>query len=139
MARITDGSGTTISLANGTTLWETGITPPTFEGGGAVETTTLRNSSVRTRANKTLKDLGECSFTAQYDDAHLTTLYGAVNTNQEITITFPDSSTLKFWGFIDSVSASEIVEGEAPTVDVTVISTNQDDSSPPVEKVPVFA
>ena len=136
MARLLDGSGTQISLANGTTLWEVGINLPTMEGGGGVETTTLRNTTMRTRKPKTLKNLSEASFSAQYDDAHAATIYSAINTNQEITITWPDASTLKFWGWVDSVSFGEIVQGEAPTVDITIVCSNQDSET---EKAPAFA
>jgi len=104
MARFEDGTGTTITLANGTTLWEVSITPPSFEGGGEIDTTTLRNTTMRTKQPKVLKELGECSFSAAYDTSHLTTLYGQVNTNAAISISFPDGASILFWGFIDSVS-----------------------------------
>tara|TARA_R110002020_G_scaffold12409_6_gene45511 strand:- start:19080 stop:19499 length:420 start_codon:yes stop_codon:yes gene_type:complete len=138
MARIFDGSGTTISVSTAT-MYVTGITPPSFEGGGEIDTTTLANSAVRTRRPKILKDVGECSFTAQYDPGAIGTLYSLVNDDpNEITITFKTGETIVFYGWIDSVSVGEVVEGEAPTIDVTVIASNCDNSDPPAEKVPTF-
>ncbi len=139
MARVFDGAKTTISVGTIATLFPTGITPPTFEGGGEIDTTTLKNQSVRTRQPKIVKDLGECSFSAQYDPAAIATLYGVIQTNQSIIITFADTSTITFWGFVDSVSVGEITEGEAPTLDVTIIASNSDNTDPPAEQVPVFA
>jgi hypothetical protein len=49
-----------------------------------------------------------------------------VQVNQEITITYPDSSTWVFWGFIDEFTPNALVEGEQPTANITVIPSNQD-------------
>jgi len=141
MARLNDGAKTTISLA-GATLFPTGITIPSFEGGGGIDTTTLKNTTMRTRMPRVLKDVGECSFTAAYDPAALATLYGNINADpSEITITFADSGTVKFYGFVDSVAPGELTEGELPTVDVTVIAANTDatSSADGTEKAPTFA
>ena len=138
MARAYDGAKTTISIGGYSTLYPTGITPPTMEGGGEIDVTSLKNTTMRTRAPKVLKDLGECSFSAQYDPAALATLYGIINTNQSIIITFADDATITFYGWVDSVSAGELTEGEAPTVDVTIITSNNDGADPFVEKPPVF-
>jgi hypothetical protein len=120
-----DGTGAQISFG-GANLQEVSISPPSVTGGGALEVTTHRNGTWRTKAPKTLKDLGEVSFSAVYDPAEFnTTGLGKVNVNQSITVTFPDTSTLVFYGFIDSFTPGEITPGELPTVDVTIVVTNQ--------------
>jgi len=121
-----DGKGATISYGGGT-LQEVSITPPSTQGGGALEVTTHRNSAWRTKAPKVLKDLGEMTFSAIYDPAEInTTGITKLNVNQSITVTFPDTSTLVFYGFVDSFSTGELVPGELPTCEVTIIVTNQD-------------
>ena len=48
-----------------------------------------------------------------------------LNTNQEITITFADDSTIVFWGWIDVFAPGEVAEGAQPTADLTIIPSNQ--------------
>jgi len=52
MARIDDGFQTLVSFANypDVLLWEKEVTPPGVDGGGANETTTMRNTAWRTRS-----------------------------------------------------------------------------------------
>ena len=127
LANITmDGKGASISYGGGN-LQEVSISPPAVVGGGSLDVTTHRNGNYRTKAPKKLKDLGEVSFTAIYDPSEYnTTGIGKVNVNQQITVTFPDTSTLVFYGFVDSFTPGELTPGELPTVEVTIVVTNQD-------------
>jgi len=56
--------------------------------------------------------------------------------NQLITITWPDTSTLAFWGWLDKFVPANVVEGEQPTATVTIEPSNQNDSQ--VETAPVY-
>jgi len=138
MARIDDGFSTTISFSEDSDvqMWEKEVTPPGVSGGGENDTSTMRNTSWRTKAPKSLISLSECSFSAAYDPAVFDEIVAMVNVNQLITITFPDGSTLEFWGWLDEFTPGANVEGEQPTADVTIIPSNQDDSL--VETAPVF-
>lgn len=140
MARIDDGFSTTIGFADlaSVKLYEKAVTPPSISGGGPNDTTTMQNTAWRTRSPKKLKTLGESSFTAAYDPDVYDDIAGAngVNKNQLITITFPDGDTLAFWGWIDQFNPNEIVEGEQPTAEVTIICSNQNASG--AETAPVF-
>lgn len=135
MPRLDDGFKTLISLG-GTNLWEKSVTPPAMEGGGEVDTTTMRNTNWRTKNPKKLKTMGESSFTAAYDPAAYNTLLAQVNVNQLITVTFPNNATLRFWGWLDSFAPGELVEGEQPTADCTIICSNQNASG--VEVAPLY-
>jgi len=139
MPRIDDGHPTKIGFAEDAdvAMWEKEVTPPSVEGGGENDTTTMHNLIWRTKAPKKLKTLGESSFTAAYDPAVYEEVITMLNTNQLITVTFADGSTLAFWGWIDSFTPGAAVEGEQPTVDVTIIASNQNDSL--VETAPVYA
>jgi hypothetical protein len=138
MARFDDGFATLISLG-GTNFWEKTVTPPGVEGGGAVETSTMRNVAWRTKNPKKLKSMTDSSFTAAFASAAYTTILAQINVNQEIVITFPDESTLTFWGWLDSFVPGEFAEGEQPTADCTIICSNQDadgDEIAPVQAAP---
>lgn len=130
MARLDDGFATLISFAEDSDvqLWEKEVTPPGVSGGGENDTTTMRNTTWRTRSPKELKTLTESSFTAAYDPAVYDEIIAMCNVNQEITVTFADDSTLVFWGWIDEFTLNAAVEGEQPTAEVTLIPSNQNAS-----------
>jgi len=127
MPRIDDGYQTLISVG-GASFWEKGVTPPGISAGGATDTTTMHNTEWRTMAPKKLKTMDECSLTAAYEPEVYTAIVAQIGRNQLITITFPDGSQLEFWGWIDSFTPGEHVEGEQPTADVTIICSNQTDT-----------
>lgn len=139
MARIDDGFSTTIAFAvaptAGLLIYEKAVTPPGFENGGAIDTTTMLNTAYRTMAPKKLKTLTEFSFTAAYQPGAYSALLGVLGTNGQITITFPDGATLVFYGWIDAVAPGELAEGEQPTLDITVIPSN---TNAGVETAPVL-
>jgi len=139
MARIDDGFATLISFSEDSDvqMWEKEVTPPGISGGGENDTSTMRNTAWRTRAPKSLITLSEASFSAAYDPAVFDEIVSMVNVNQLITITFPDSSTLAFWGWIDEFTPGSNVEGEQPTADVTIIPSNQNGSG--AEVAPVYS
>ena len=139
MGRIDDGFATLISFSEDSDvqMWEKEVTPPGVSGGGENDTSTMRNTTWRTKAPKGLISLSESSFTAAWDPAVYDEIISMVNTNQEITITFPDSSTLVFWGWIDEFSPGSFAEGEQPTADVTIICSNQNAAG--VETAPVYS
>tara|TARA_R110000765_G_scaffold288759_2_gene384959 strand:+ start:629 stop:1063 length:435 start_codon:yes stop_codon:yes gene_type:complete len=121
---VMDGQSTTISVGSAT-LQVISISPPAVQSGGEIDVTTMSNGTWRTKSPKKLHELGEVSFSALYDPAQIGTHLTSVGTNQQITITFADATTLVFDGWVDSFAPSEISEGEAPTVDVTIIVSNQ--------------
>ena len=134
--RIDDGHSTTVSFSSNPSvkLWEKQVTPAGMEGGGANDTTTMRNTTWRTRSPKKLKTLSECSFTAAYDPAVYTQILAMINLNQQITVTFPSGRTLVFWGWIDKFSPARMQEGGQPEAECTVIPSNQNSSG--VETAP---
>ena len=142
MSRIDDGLGASIAFGEGSSgvtllVYEKEITPPGVDGGGANDTSTLRNSIWRTNSPKGLKSLSESSFNCAYDPACYDEIIALLNENQEITITFPDDSTLVFWGWIDSFIPGPMTEGAQATADCSIIPSNQNNSG--VETAPVYA
>lgn len=130
MARIDDGHPTIIEFANypAVKFYERTIKPPGVDGGGAIDITTMRNSVWRTQSPKSLKTLSECSFSAAYDPTVYGDIVDMIQENQLCTITFPDASTLIFWGWVDKFEPGELAEGEQPTADVTIVPSNHDNS-----------
>jgi hypothetical protein len=128
MTRLTDGFATLIHFSQDNTveMEEVSVTPPGVEGGGENNTSTMQNSTWRTRQPKKLKTLTESSLTVSYDVVAYTKIIAMVNINQFISVIFPDGTVLAFYGWLDSFVPGELVEGEQPTAEITLIPSNQD-------------
>jgi len=114
------------------------VTPPGVAGGGANDASTMRNETWRTMSPKSLKTLTPVTIVIAYDPALYDEMVAMVNDNQLITITFPDDSTLAFWGWIDEFTPNANIEGEQPTANITIIPSNQDADDNNAEVAPVF-
>ena len=126
--RIDDGYRTLITFATDpdVQLWEKSIKPPGMDGGEGIDTTTMHNDTYRTKSPRQLKSLTESTFTAGYDPVIYTSLIALINVETTITITFPDGTTLAFYGYLQKAEQSELKEGEFPEVTCTFTPTNQD-------------
>lgn len=136
--RLDDGFSTIVGFADDPSVafYEKEVTPPSMEGGGPNDTTTMRNTSLRTKAPKLLKELGQMTLVASYDPAVYSSVWDMINNNQLITITFPEGDTYAFYGWLDSFKPNAIKEGEQPTAQITIECSNQDDTG--VETEPVY-
>lgn len=134
----TDGFSTTIGFASHPNIQfeEKEVQPPGVSGGGEIDTTTHRNTTWRTKMPKKLKTLTEASAVVAYDPAVYPNIVAMTNTNQLITITFPDNATLAFWGWLDEFTPGSNVEGEQPTAECTIICSNLNDAL--VETSPAY-
>ena len=116
-------------------LWEKSIQPPGMDGGGPINISTMLNATYRTQAPKSLISLTESTFTAGWDPAVYDDIIAMINVNGLITITFPDTSTFAFYGYLNLFEPSEMEEGEHPEAEVTLVPTLQNAG---VETAPVF-
>jgi hypothetical protein len=138
--KLPDGYQTTISFALKPTVqfWERSVKPPGIDGGDPIDTTTMWNVSWRTRYARHLKTLTDCSGEAAYDPDCIPDLFAIINNVGGITIAFPDSSTLTFWGFLQKVEFGENKEGEMPVLNYTIVPTNQDPGALGGTEPPVY-
>lgn len=128
--RLDDGFSSTISFSLDTNiaLWEIEVKPPGVDGGSPVETDTMRNTTWRTRNPKQLKTMTGMELTVGYDPQALSSIVSMINVNQVITLTWPDGSAWKFWGYLRSWEPGNLKEGERPTAKVMIEPTNQNNS-----------
>ena len=101
-----DGYAATLAATGapfGVSLDIISITPPGFDGGDMIDTTTMSNATWRTFHPRSLVTLTEFSCTCAYDPAVLDNILTALNENLEWTLTFPDAdggtgtATWTFW------------------------------------------
>lgn len=137
--KVDDGFSTLITLEDDPdiSLWEKTVTPPGQDGGDAIETTTMHNDEWRTFSPRQLKTLTDASATCAYDPKVFNQLLTQINNNQSVTVTYPNSDTLAFFGYLRSVEPDENTEGEQPTMTVTFTPTNIDPDTG-AEADPVF-
>jgi hypothetical protein len=139
MARLDDGHPTTIEFtqldSSLDVFWEQEVTPPGLDGGGANDTTTMRNENWRTMAPKGLITMTEMTLQVSYDSEIYDAIVGMANVNQEIQINFPDGSNVRFWGWLNSFTFDPIREGEQPRANVSVMCSNQNENGAEVGPV----
>lgn len=137
MVRLDDGFSTTIGFGTSSfTLFEKTVQPPGFDGGGEIDTTNMQNTAWRTRQPKQLITLTESTLTVAFDTAIFGECISSINVNQLITITFPDTATLAFWGWMNTFEPDEFAEGEQPEAECGIMCSNEDNT--PSEVAPVY-
>lgn len=140
MPFIEDGYQTlvTFSALPAALFLEKEVEPPSVDGGGSIDTTTMRNATVRTSNPKSLITFGDMMLQANFDPAILTQLLTTlIQNNNLITVKFPDASSWAFWGFLDIFKVARLKEGDFPLADLTVHCSNHDNSGN--EVIPVYA
>ncbi len=137
--RLDDGFSTIITLANIPTikLYEKDVTPPGFKGGGPIETTNMRNTAWRTQAPKKLKTLDPVKATVSFATEVIPLVQAQIGVNQLVTITFPDQSTIVFYGWMEEFTPSNFTEGTQPTATISIQPSNRDATG--AEVAPAYA
>lgn len=127
--KLKDGHSTKITLKRypAISFWEKAVTPPGIDGGEAVDQTTMHNNDWRTRLPRELKTLTDITVRAAYDPVVYDQIEEAININDEITVRFPDGTTIAFWGFLRSFQPGDNVEGTQPEATIMITPTNLDD------------
>ena len=135
--RLDDGFSTIITLSNipSVKLYEKEITPPGISAGGPIDTTTMRNITWRTMSPRALKTLTPVSATVAFATEAIPVVQSQIGINQLITVTFPDNSTLTFWGWLEEFAIGALTEGEQPTATLTINPGNVDDAGEEVAPI----
>jgi hypothetical protein len=136
---ITDGYSTTLTLATSdiTLAEETTVKPPGLEGGDKIPRTTMANTAVRTFKPPSLYEVTDITGTYRFPPSVLTEVQTAINTNQQITVNLPDSSTWTFWGWLKTFEPGDFAEGAEVLADFTFCISNLNGSD--AETAPVYA
>lgn len=136
--RLDDGFSSIIgfSLDASVHVYEKTIKPPGIHAGGAVDTTTMRNTAYRTANPKRLKTLSESTVKVAYATTVLAQMLAMVGKNQQITVTFSDGSSWNFFGWIDEFTPGDLVEGQQPEAEMKLIPSNQDNTG--TEQAPTY-
>jgi len=119
-------------------LYEIETTPPGWDAGGPINTTTMRNTTLRTFAPKKLKSLTAGGGTVAFSDTAFdtTTVEAMIGHKQLITCELPTGATYSFWGWLDRWTPGGFREGDMPTATISIVPANENNSN--VETLPTF-
>ena len=124
-----DGFVTSLTFGGCTlTICAKSITPPEMDSGGSIDITPMvTGRKYRIKSPKYLINLNSMNVTAAYDPVvysqGMVISSRAVGSNQLFVLTFPDGSTLEFWGAVEKMTFGENKEGEQPTVTLMITPT----------------
>ena len=116
----------TLALDTNIELWEKTVQPPGLDGGEKIDTTTQHNTTYRTFAPRALVTGSDCKFKCAYDPTAYTSILAVINEPTTITVTFPDGSTVAFYGYLQAFQPDAMEEGKQPEADVNIVCTNYD-------------
>lgn len=141
--RLTDGHGILIEFFDSpeddtpaaVQFWELEVTPPSLMGGGAIDTTTHRNGTTRTKAPKRLVEMGDLVAKVSYHPGIIESIQSIIRQNKWVRLTWPDEDQWGFWGFLDEIKFSPLQVGEQPEAEITVICSMQDNDCEEAELV----
>ncbi len=138
--KLRDGFKTLVTISANVTVsfWEMTVKPPGIDGGDTIPQTTMHNTAWRTFAARQLKTLTPCTGKGQIDPNVINQLYTLINVYATITVTFPDLSTLAFFGYLRTIEFDEFVEGSPPQFSYEIQPTNSDHTNQFVEAAPVL-
>lgn len=137
--KMPDGFSTTISfkINPAIQLWEKTVKPPGWQGGEAIDTTTMLNQVYRTKDAQKLKEMTQVTFTAAYDPNCHNGIKELINNPNSITVIFPNNAKITVYGYLKEAEPSEHTIGEMPLLNCVMIVTNWDPVNW-VEAGPVF-
>lgn len=138
--KLKDGYRTLITLSADTdvSFWEKSVKPPAYDGGDPIDQTTMHNDTVRTKAPRSLIDIGVVSGRAAFDPAVKTQILALLNVETTVTIRYSDGSTEACYGYLRLFDTQEMVEGTQPEANFEIVVTNWDPTNK-VEAVPAIA
>ena len=118
----------TFALLPTASLWCKTMKPLPITNNDSIDTTTQKNTAVKTRRPRVLNDTGpETTFKATYDPNLRSQIRSTlVGKEGSITQWFPDNSSEDFFGYLKTADFEEMAEGELPIVNITVVCTNWD-------------
>ena len=99
------------------------VTPFGADGGDAIDNTTLSNTRYKTKSPGTLVEMLDGGFTAAYDPSELAAIYGLINENVLITITYADATAEAIYGFLKSFVPNEHGERVDATAECVIVPT----------------
>ncbi len=136
--QLEEGFSAKLAIENMLTIsfWEKTVGVPAIEGGDPIDQSTMHNTTWMTQLPPTLKKLEPFTLTAAYDPNVISQAIAQCNINQTLTVSWPDGSTLAFFGWLRKIEFADMALGTLPECTVTLEASNLDGSG--AEQAPVY-
>jgi hypothetical protein len=125
-----DGFSIKVALEDNATisLWEVSVKPPSMGVGDKIDHTTQHNTLYRTAVLRQLIEVGQVTGDCAYDPNIYTQITSVLGVRGGVTVTFPDGTTLDFWGGLTLFDPQPMSEGNPPRANFTIEVCNLDDA-----------
>lgn len=107
------------------TFWETVVGAPGIDGGDPVPTTTMHNTTVRTKAPRSLKEHTPFQVQGKFASGTIDEVYALINVNGWITVKWPDETQYSFPGYLKSFQPGQAQEGNPLEGTIEIVPTGQ--------------
>ena len=126
-----EGFSTKITLASDPDIsfWEKDVQPSAYDGGDPIDISTMHNTTYRTKAPRSLVDVGAVQSKVAYDPAVITQIMSIINVSTTITVTHPDGSTEAAYGYLRSFTRDAHADGAQPEGTIVLEITNYDNTA----------
>lgn len=126
--KMKNGWRTTFTLQNkpGLDIFEKEVKPVGYDGGDAIDTSTMWNNQVHTYAARKLIKGTDCSVKGAFDPDVYPDLLTQINSEQIITNTFPNGATICWYGFLKSAEPDSLKDGAQPDFNLVFVPTFTD-------------
>lgn len=118
-----DGYPTLVSYGS-VVLFEKSVEPPGYSGGGPIDVTTMRTTTVRISAPKSLLTIMSSTVKSAYDPESIVTIFDTMLENLQITHEWPTADTHVFFGWSEEFKPEALEEGKMPLADVKFEPSN---------------
>jgi hypothetical protein len=124
----------TFALDPNIEIWEKTVKPSGMDGGDPIDTTTMHNNVVRTKAPRALIESTDLTITCTYNPVAIGSIRAILNKETTITTAWWDGSTYAQYGFVRTFEPGDVAEDGQPEGTITVSITNQDPATGAVEE-----
>lgn len=107
-------------------LWEKSASPPGFDGGDLIDTTTQHNGTWRIMRTRSLITMTEMSGRCAYHPLVYPQIQALINVETTVTFHWPTGNYTAFYGALRVFEPDEMSEGEHPEASYTVSPINFD-------------
>jgi len=106
-------------------FWEEVVGAPGIDGGEPVPTTTMHNTTIRTKSPRQLKEHTPFQVQGRIASGTIDQAYALINVNGWITVKWPDGTQYSFPGYLKSIQPGQAQEGTPLQATLEIVPTGQ--------------
>jgi hypothetical protein len=123
-----NGKATKITFARfpDVAFWEHDVTPPGFDGGEPIITSTMHSVEFDTKSPRSLTNITNAACMARWDPKTIDEVRQMINIPDTVTYRLPDGSTVAHYAYLKSGIPQSMAEGATPMIALDIVHTAWD-------------